>query len=106
MPLFTRFGSPRSLTPVVIAATLASGYSAAAQGIEESAKDIIAAQIRRQGYMCEQAESAVRDPSASRPDEAAWILTCNTASYRVRLIPGLAAKVELLTSGSAETQRP
>ena len=35
----------------------------------ESPKDDIAAQIRAQGYACDQPQSATRDPQASRPDE-------------------------------------
>jgi hypothetical protein len=30
----------------------------------------------------------------SRPDEAVWILTCEGATYRVRLDPDIAAKVD------------
>ena len=40
--------------------------------------------------------SAERDAALSRPDEAVWILKCQNASYRVRLIPDLAARVEPL----------
>jgi hypothetical protein len=56
----------------------------------------IAAQIRAQGYRCDAPVSAERDPALSRPDEAVWILKCQNASYRVRLIPDLAARVEPL----------
>lgn len=60
----------------------------------EVPKEIIAAQIRDQGYACERPLSAERDQAASRPDEAAWVLRCENAAYRVRLIPDMAAKVE------------
>ena len=60
----------------------------------ESPKDDIAAQIRAQGYACDQPQSATRDPQASRPDEEVWLLRCEGASYRVRLIPDMAAQVE------------
>jgi len=60
----------------------------------ESPKDDIAAQIRAQGYACDQPQSATRDPQASRPDEEVWLLRCEGASYRVRLIPDVAAQVE------------
>jgi hypothetical protein len=60
---------------------------------QESAKDIIAAHIRMQGYACEKPVSAVRDASLSRPDEAVWLLKCENHSYQVRLVPDMAAKV-------------
>jgi len=63
---------------------------------DEMPAEIIAAQIRDQGYACDKAVSAKRDEKFSRPDEAAWILKCEKASYRVRLIPDMAAKVERL----------
>ena len=60
----------------------------------ESPKDDIAAQIRAQGYACDQPQSATRDAQASRPDEEVWLLRCEGANYRVRLIPDMAAQVE------------
>jgi hypothetical protein len=63
---------------------------------EEMPAEIIAVQIRDQGYACGKAVSAKRDEKLSRPDEAAWILKCDNATYRVRLIPDMAAKVERL----------
>jgi hypothetical protein len=60
----------------------------------ESPKDDIAAQIHAEGYACDQPQSATRDPQASRPDEEVWLLRCEGASYRVRLIPDVAAQVE------------
>lgn len=61
---------------------------------QENPKDIVAAQIRRQGYACDRPQSAVRDRERSKPDEAVWVLRCENASYRVRLIPDMAAHVE------------
>ena len=40
---------------------------------EEQAKEIIAVQIRKQGYACQRPQSAERDPEASQPDRAAWV---------------------------------
>lgn len=67
---------------------------AVAEEAEESSKEIIAVQIRRQGYTCDNPESARPDPEYSRSDEEAWILKCQNATYRVRLVPDMAAKVE------------
>lgn len=62
----------------------------------EVSKDIIAVQIRKQGFECKNPLSAERDPAASKPDEAAWILKCEGVAYKVQLIPKQAAKVERL----------
>jgi hypothetical protein len=67
-----------------------------AHAAEEMPAEIIAAQIRDQGYACDKALSAERDEKLSKPDEAAWILMCENATFRVKLIPDMAAKVERL----------
>jgi hypothetical protein len=74
--------------------TLCLSYQLAIAGDAESPKDDIAAQIRAQGYVCDQPESATRDVQASEPDEAVWLLRCEGASYLVRLMPDMAAQVE------------
>ncbi len=68
--------------------------AAVAAAETEQPKEIIAAQISRQGYTCKSRQSAESDRAASRPDEAVWVLRCENASYRVRLIPDMAARVE------------
>jgi hypothetical protein len=83
---------PGLLTGLLMTLCLSSQL-AIAQDVE-SPKDDIAAQIRAQGYACDQPQSATRDPQASRPDEEVWLLRCERASYRVRLIPDMAAQVE------------
>jgi hypothetical protein len=60
----------------------------------ETARDIIATQIRSQGYRCNHPKTAAWDADASKPDEFAWRLQCGQGSYLVRLIPHMAAKVE------------
>ena len=66
----------------------------AVAGDVDSPQDDIAAQIRAQGYTCDQPQGATRDAQASKPDEAVWILRCESGSYRVRLVPDMAAQVE------------
>jgi len=61
---------------------------------DEVPPDIIAVQIRKQGYECTNPQSAKRDPQASKPDEPVWILTCENATYRVRLVGNMADHVE------------
>jgi hypothetical protein len=58
--------------------------------------DIIAAQIRTQGYACNPPVAATRDQAASRPNETVWFLRCGNARYRVQLVPDLAAQVTRL----------
>jgi hypothetical protein len=65
-----------------------------AQAAYEMPAEIIAVQIREQGYACDKALSAKREHPEL--DDAVWILKCDNASYRVRLIPDMAAKVERL----------
>jgi hypothetical protein len=67
-----------------------------AQAQTEAAASIIAVQIRKQGFACEKANGADRDTTASRPDTPVWILDCGNATYRVELVPNMAAKVERL----------
>lgn len=80
------------LAGLLMTLCLSSQWAMAEDG--ESPKDDIAAQIRRQGYACDQPQSATRDVQASKPDEAVWLLRCGNASYRVRLMPDMAAQVE------------
>ena len=82
---------PKLLAGVIM--TLSLSAQAIAEDIESPKADI-AAQIRAQGYACDQPQSATRDVQASKPDEEVWLLRCEGASYRVRLIPDMAAHVE------------
>ena len=91
--------SPVCLVLALPAATifLENGLpQAKAQGSDEMPKEIVAAQIRAQGFGCDKPQSATRDETLSRPDEAVWILTCEKATYQVRLIPHKAARVQQL----------
>jgi hypothetical protein len=61
---------------------------------QEAPKDIVATQVRAQGHPCKDPLSAQRDQTASKPDQPVWLLQCQDASYRVRLIAGMAAQIE------------
>ena len=76
---------------IVITMTAMSAGSA-----QDSTKDLLAAQLRDQGYRCDKPLSADRDSSRSRPGEAVWLLKCATETYRLTLIPDMAARVERL----------
>jgi hypothetical protein len=71
-------------------AAIAAGPSGA------DTQNILAAQLRDQGYSCDQPQSAERDVQASTPDEAVWVVQCENDKYRMRLDPDMAAKVERL----------
>ena len=58
--------------------------------------ETLAAQVRLQGHRCDEPLSATRDTALSKPNEAVWVLKCANASYRLRLIPNMAATVERL----------
>ena len=90
---------------LMLAAAISLGASSlAAQTEGEDPRNVIAAQIRDQGFDCDDPQSATQDMQASRPDEAVWILQCKNASYRVRLDPDMAAKIERL-NGKEDTER-
>jgi len=63
---------------------------------EEPTKDLLAAQIRDQGFPCSKPVSAQRDLALSKPDEAVWVLKCENGAYRIRLVPDMAARVKRL----------
>ncbi len=101
------------ITRIAMAGVIAGGIGlpatatvAEAAAPKEVSKDIIAVQIRKQGFACENPESATRDPEAAKPDEAAWILTCKGVTYKVTLVPNQAAKVERIDSDRKSTDQP
>ncbi len=65
---------------------------AAAEG--ETPGGIVATQVRKQGHTCEDPVRARRDAEQSKPGQTVWLLECKSTSYRVRLVPKMAAKVE------------
>jgi hypothetical protein len=62
----------------------------------ETTQEMLAAQIRLQGFTCDKPLGAVRDAKRSRPDLGVWVLRCGNATYRIKRAPDLAAKVEPL----------
>ena len=75
------------------AITLGAAHSASAQ---ETPNDLLARQIRDQGYRCAKPISAQKDLKRSKADEAVWILRCDNGTYRIRLVPDMAARVKRL----------
>jgi len=75
---------------------LVNGLTTSVAQSEETVQNVLAAQLRTQGYACDKALGAVKDAKRSKPDDEAWILRCSNATYRVRRVPDLAAKVEVI----------
>jgi hypothetical protein len=80
----------------VSVAFIAIAYSSYAQ----TPADDVAAQVRNQGYKCDQPTTSTRDVRLSKPDLAVWILRCRNAAYRVRLDPDMAARITKLRKKS------
>jgi hypothetical protein len=87
----------RSLIAVAAVATLAPANGAFAQ---ETAKGLLAIQVRSQGQVCDNPISATRDKKQSSPDVSVWVLRCESNSYRVRLAPDMAARIQRLNNRS------
>jgi hypothetical protein len=85
------------LLVVTAAAVIGWSQSGGAQG---GPTEIIATKIRGQGYACNSPQSAERDATASTANEVVWMLRCQNVSYRVTLIPNMAAKVEKVESNT------
>jgi hypothetical protein len=79
---------------IMVLALLDTGCMAVAAEPLEDPTNILAAQLRDQGYECNRPKSAERDVQASKPDEQVWIVQCENAKYRMRLDPDMAATVE------------
>lgn len=62
----------------------------------QTASSALAAQIRSQGFDCDQPQKSTRDAKLSKPDYDVWVLTCKNATYRIGRYPDLPAKVEKL----------
>jgi hypothetical protein len=80
----------------VVAAQLVVAALAQSAFAQDTAKGLLAIQARSQGYVCNSPVSAKRDKKLSRPDAAVWILRCEHNSYKMRLTPDMAARVQRL----------
>lgn len=69
---------------------------AADRPLDETTPDILASQIRDQGFACNKAKSAEQEVKQSRPNETVWILTCENDTYRMTLVPDMGARIEKL----------
>ncbi|VIO71070.1 hypothetical protein CI41S_27410 [Bradyrhizobium ivorense] len=81
-------------TGLAFAVLVASGVAGSTARADPTLQDLLAIQLRAQGYACDKPLKAERDDKLSKPDNEAWTLTCSNATYRVSRVPDLAAKVE------------
>jgi hypothetical protein len=91
----SKIGPP---TICLMIATVAAAALTPANGAfaQETAKGLLAVQVRSQGQVCDNPISATRDKKRSAPDVSVWVLRCETNSYRVRLAPDMAARIQRL----------
>ena len=83
-------------TGLAFAVLFTSGLAASSARTEETLQGMLATQLRAQGYPCDKPVKAERDEKLSKPDNEAWLLTCDNATYRITRVPDLAAKVEVV----------
>jgi hypothetical protein len=82
----------------IIIAALAIQASSLAAFADEASDDaaIVAAKVRDQGFACTEPVTATRDEALSKPDQAAYVLSCANATYSVQLVPDEAAKIAVV----------
>jgi hypothetical protein len=83
-----------AFTLVLGSTLLGELFQPGARAVAETPKEMLAAQVRTQGIVCDNPKRAVRDAKRSRPDHEVWILTCENATYRVGRYPDLAATIK------------
>lgn len=87
----------KTLHVTIIGLACAVGMGPAmGQSGDEPTPDLLASQIRDQGFTCDKPKSAQHEAKQSRPNEEVWILACENDTYRMTIVPDLAAKVEKL----------
>lgn len=92
-----RLGRGAGIAAVVAVLVGVGGPPPTVTAADEVPAQIVADQIRRQGYRCENPVVATRDTKESQVHSVVWILDCNGVRYSVRLVPDQAAKVEKLS---------
>ena len=86
-----RLGQPmKRIAAVLVALAPALPDAALAQDTDVS---IIAAQVRSQGFACDNPTGAERVADESAPDQQVYTLACDGVTYRVKLIPDMAAEI-------------
>jgi hypothetical protein len=79
----------------VIFAGLVTTSAMAESGIEPP-MDLLATQLRDQGFACDRPDKAQLEEKSSKPNAMVWIVECKGVQYRMTVVPDLAAKIEKL----------
>ena len=79
--------------PIGLLAVLAGLSSGAGAQQDAEAMQVVADEVRSQGYACAEPSAVERDAALSRPDLPVWILTCEGGRFRVELVPDMRARV-------------
>ena len=82
------------LLVILFLAMLSNGERFGHVAKAQTAEGMLAAQIRSQGFACEDPQKATRDAKLSKPDYDVWVLTCKNATYRIGRYPDMAARVK------------
>ena len=59
-----------------------------------------------QGYACDHPTNVTRNSGASKPNETVWVIVCEHATYRAKLVPKMAAEVEVLSENEKSSSAP
>ena len=84
------------LFAILFLAMLSNGERFGHVANAQTATSVLAAQIRSQGFACDDAQKATRDAKLSKPDYEVWVLTCKNATYRIGRYPDMSANVQKL----------
>src|SRR5262245_50175077 len=88
--------SAKEIWPPIVFFAISMAVVAASNAADSTAAKEMADAVRAQGLACTDPVSAERDAAESKPDEPVWILACQNAGYRVRLMGGMPPKIEQL----------
>ena len=84
---------PSIITGVLTSVCLVGPIATATAQDQSTELTIVAAKVRSQGFRCNNPSSAERIVAESVPNETVYLLKCEGITYRVVLIPDLAAIV-------------
>ncbi len=82
------------LSAIIVVASFLTTNAFAEDAAYEPPMDLLAAQLRDQGFACDKPDKAEMDQKASKPNETVWVVACKGELYRMTVIPNMAAKVE------------
>jgi hypothetical protein len=84
------------LSATAILAAVAGSATVSADNGLEPPMDLLATQLRDQGFACDHPTSAKFEANTSKPNEKVWVVECKGVHYRMTVVPDLAAKIEKL----------